>query len=934
MLINNQKKCFITSGYSKRKFKLNRLAYLISGAFMLSANHAISFERSTIQIEPDNLVASDFCGKPADLSEPGFYLWQDCELEAPWNQRMFHGAIVTGETIDGTNNPKSYSGRLSSEWQVFNRNIPNTSSLSAYVQANRVKGISFDISAGDTNTYYFDFSANQTPNFTLQFDAAVTNEMIPDLFVGNKSKLLTVSQSQDILFYQPKAITQSDFEALGIINVTLLDEAPENRDGDYTAALQAAISRGIEEGKMVYLPSGEYKVSETLHAMMPVSPVEYDGDPNTTEWYQDRRKPLSMMGSTIGDGRPVLKLTNGAIGFNNSNNPQPLLWVWAQCRDGKTTDQQCLGGVAGNTAPAEHEQSNINFSQAIRGVDIDITNHTGAIGIRHAGSQGSSVSDMKIKAQGAFAGMDEIPGQGGGVYNVEINGGKYGIRTSQNTRYPQIAGMVLSNQEEAALLVNLQSPLVAAGIEITGNPNSAIKILQGINNRDQSGAVSLIDARVDIGSNSLLINNGITNDKNLFLKNVFVRGGASNLISLSNGTDSRLLSENNGAWKYINEYSYTTTDSQGYVWRKDTAEDHNNLIVSREYLLSDPGDFSPTEALLLNHVWDDRLFPTFEHSDVVIATNAYPDDISKNLIDGEQDATNKLQNMLDDKGKVFLPKGTYNLTGSITLGAHDALLGLGKTYSVLQQNNDWVGGSIGEPLVKTANDADATTILDSVFLNRVNANGGASFVHWQAGSQSIYRDNFFGMNGNAAFTLSSPLSGSAILIDQNGGGRWYGAAGEWNRFQAFTETSDYRGLKINGTVQPSQFYGLNVERVQSDVQSEIKNSKNVTIYYLKGESFVKTFQNGKYKFVKGAGPNNLNINNSKSTKIYAFGGNSRPADSQIKLSNTYSYLVTNMGGTITDSSTYKAVFDATNDFTILGKEAGSIFKLGKPDETD
>ena len=41
-----------------------------------------------------------------------------------------------------------------------------------------------------------------------------------------------------------------------------------------------------------------------------------------------------------------------------------------------------------------------------------------------------------------------------------------------------------------------------------------------------------------------------------------------------------------------------------------------------------------------------------------------------------------------------------------------------------------------------------------------------------------------------------------------------------------------------------------------------------------------------------------------------------------------------MGGTITDSSTYKAVFDATNDFTILGKEAGSIFKLGKPDETD
>ena len=65
--------------------------------------------------------------------------------------------------------------------------------------------------------------------------------------------------------------------------------------------------------------------------------------------------------------------------------------------------------------------------------------HRGAAAIRFWGAPGGSLEDININATGAYAGILDLPGTGGGVYNLSVTGGDYGISITRRG-FATIAG--------------------------------------------------------------------------------------------------------------------------------------------------------------------------------------------------------------------------------------------------------------------------------------------------------------------------------------------------------------------------------------------------------------------------------------------------------------------------------------------------------------
>lgn len=196
---------------------------------------------------------------------------------------------------------------------------------------------------------------------------------------------------------------------LGYLDVTLLGADPTGSVVS-TQQIRDAVVLARDYDLVCFFPSGTYLVDDTIHCMKKSKLV------NGT-WRTDNHV-CQLIGS--GNERPLIKLVPGATKFQDANNPMPVFWFYAMSAWGQQAE--CEGSIDPLCG-----QSNVNFNQIIKGFDIDLGQNSGAIGIRHAGAQGASIEDIKINATGAYAGLYNPPGQAGGTYNVEIDGGKYGF---------------------------------------------------------------------------------------------------------------------------------------------------------------------------------------------------------------------------------------------------------------------------------------------------------------------------------------------------------------------------------------------------------------------------------------------------------------------------------------------------------------------------
>jgi Pectate lyase superfamily protein len=644
--------------------------------------------------------------------------------------------------------------------------------------------------------------------------------------IGFLALLLLAPES----FSQPTWLAADDvFIQRGLVPVTLFGATPDD-DTDDTKAILAALAAARDQGMATYIPSGTYLVSDTLKCRQRVSH-------NGRRWVEQRRKPCVVIGAG-GGKRPLLKLVPNAAGFDDPKHPKALMWFWSQ---------PVRGPHAGSEDPL-HGDPTISFNQVIKGINIDLraAKNSGAVAIRHAGAQGSTIEDVSILAQGAFAGLYDSPGQGGGVYNVHVLGGRYGVYGTADSRYPVLVGCKFSNQETAAIHWSGNVVLVLVDFSIVkGSPGPVISLQSG--GPIYGRGFALVDGVIESSGPTAIDN---TAGKTLTITNVYFKTGGAVVKS---ARKPPVL--NQGGWTWLEEYAYT---GKGYVSMID-GEIHP---AGYELVKASASGPPPAEASFRRHLWGAD-FPSFDDPDIVDVRRfgARPDD--------GVDDTNAIQKALDSNSKVFLPKGVFLVKRPLVLGPSNQLFGIGKTFSVLRENREWDPDG-GNSLVTTVADRKASSSLSFLLLETQSV--ARTPLHWRAGEASIVRDIMAGPV-SSYYGQRTGAPRHAYHISDTGGGRWYAIAAEWGRFYGSTYDPAYSHLLVDGTNGPLAFYGLNVERDALWPQAVIRNSSNIDIYYFKAEAA---------EWPKGTTPPGvLLVERSHGIRLFGMTGNAHPPGSAL-----------------------------------------------------
>jgi hypothetical protein len=216
--------------------------------------------------------------------------------------------------------------------------------------------------------------------------------------------------------------SESKLISYGILDVTKSPYSVDNSGKrDVTAGLQQAIIDARDAQAICYLPAGIYKVSDTIEGIIGV--IEWDDwhySGHADPWVAEAsfHFPCVLVGSS-GIKRSKIILCDNAPGFNDRSKPKPVIYFWAR-------SMQSFGPRNPATP-----QGNISLNQKIMSLDIDLgRGNTGAIGIDHRGAEGSTIEDIQIRANGAFAGFRNAPGSGGAMHGIKVTGGRYGLYLS------------------------------------------------------------------------------------------------------------------------------------------------------------------------------------------------------------------------------------------------------------------------------------------------------------------------------------------------------------------------------------------------------------------------------------------------------------------------------------------------------------------------
>jgi hypothetical protein len=586
---------------------------------------------------------------------------------------------------------------------------------------------------------------------------------------------------------------------LGLLDVT---QAPYRADPsgvtDSTHAIQRAVDDARDCALVCFFPEGTYLVSDTLSCEQQVSkldkPKHVDGG---TEHYWPVHRPIILVGSTKGK-RPVLKLSGSAKGFDDPASPKNMVRIWAQTWFDAPGKEEPVWGK---------EQANISFNHIFRGIDIDIRGHAGAVGIRHSGSQGSTMQDVTVYAEGAYAGLACCPGQGGGTHNVEVHGGRYGIVLEPDSRFPLLNACVFKGQTDAAIRFakgGSQVPALLVGCRIEPAGDTAIDFTT---ERSYAG-ISLVDSVIVLKSGGVVAKT--KRAENLFMENVFVRGasaihsGGSSLPGSPWTRVARFSSHIDQGVSLINGVM-----AEGAVTRWSAAAEPDYAALRRAHYA--PG-------------------PSFEEADV-----ANVRDFGARG-DGQSDDTAAFVRAIAAHDKVFVPNGSYRLSGTLRLGYRTHLFGFSRSFASIGGGR--ANPAHGEPGPSPESDAFTLETVDDAA-----AAPGLSFLTVQGRVQ--WR------SGRGTWTLnraSTSLSGQA-------GGRFYG-------LMAMGRPLVFRNLR-----NPTSLYGLNVERITTDPQSEIKDCSHIRVYYFKVEA--GTIQ----RLNAGDGNTPCRISGSRDVRVYCMYGN-------------------------------------------------------------
>lgn len=650
----------------------------------------------------------------------------------------------------------------------------------------------------------------------------------------------------------PQAAKDDPRYKLGYLVVTYYPRVDPTGAEDSLSGLQAAVDDAYANGLVTLFPTGIYVISNTLRcrAFHLTTGTNTDGSVKLGT-NPCQTNTFILQGSRLGS-RPVLKLAaSPSADFDDTANVRPVLlfrlYQSTAYPNEPTIDPPESSPLA---APSGYKiDSSYLFNWELRDLEVDCGGHAGAVGVVFPAAQGSLIANARVQATGAFAGIYGLPGRNWGAVNLEVEGGRYGIRTGGPTGSScagsSLFGVRLVDQTVTAIDHEDFAPLIMAGFQIRTPSTPALSLKSNYTNYTAFNTMTLLDGSIQVtGAPSAPAAISNSTGKNLYVRNVFV-GGATSLVQSA----SLPALGGTGTWSRIDEYSYTDQRTLSPIYRFPSYSLIDGVTnTTAERVKTATLDSGPPPGALLTRHLPAHGFPQYEGTGslptIVVTDPPY------NAIPGDAlDDTASIQQAIDDAsaaghGRVFIPKfdtsgsspGAFRLTNTLTLRKNTVLFGAAKAYvSELRTHPTW-RPTTPVSLVQTEDDPSATTFLGNLALATDISlyRSPFTFYHWRAGAASG--------TGNLRLETvyefrppENPNQYTGVLFSGNAGGRhFFFPAAELdkvgNTAGPYPYGNLYRSLKITGTSQPLWLYGFNLEGGKHDLRSydvEILDSSNI-----------------------------------------------------------------------------------------------------------
>lgn len=643
----------------------------------------------------------------------------------------------------------------------------------------------------------------------------------------------------------PDGLGNKKLAESGVLDVT---QAPFYADPagkkDSTHEIRRAIEFARDHRLVAFFPAGTYRVSDTIEAVRGLP-----SGPGRKVFGGGRMIPCVLIGDRRGKRTRIL-LSPHSPGFDDPGHTKPVIHMWAPGTENHAVSQP-----------------NVNFNQIFADIDIAIgEGNPGAVAIKHPAAQGSAIFNSTIDVTHGHTGIQGGIGSGGSQAGITIIGGRIGLDLRDSQPAPTVAGVTLIGQTEAAIIANTLQSLSAVGVKIVSSAPGPVVVGTSPPSTPQRGQMCFIDTQIIFEKEAGV---GFSSVRSLYLNNVYAKN-ASKLVANPDGSE---LKGNPGGWMRIEEYAHgaqTPLFQKQYQFEAPVYVD--GIRRGLERVEGVENGAVPPHNLQSRHLWDAD-YPTWQSTGAVNVRTAYG---AKG--DGQADDTLALQKAIDANEIVFLPKGFYRVSRTLRLRPKTKLVGVGQHLSVIlarEAEGDFTDSEHPRPLVETADQRDAATVIDSCGLLAPKEVTGAYPLNWRAGRRSILRSVEF-METTLQPGGKPPVRNTPfVVVSGHGGGRWYNFFAEFSTAQG----PGYRHLLVHGTSEPLTFYQCNAEHARSDANMEVRNAKHVTIYGFKGE--------GNFRL--------LWIRDSDDVRVYGYGGNAAAYErtSLFRVERTRNFVIAN-----------------------------------------
>ncbi len=454
---------------------------------------------------------------------------------------------------------------------------------------------------------------------------------------------------------------------------------------DDTAALQEAINRASnnEQGGVVFLPSGRYRLTRTLLI------------------------PLAVRVYGVGPTRPVFVLAPRTPGFQQGVANMVIFTGGDQNRVGKVpVPLTSAVPFEPETKPVRDANSS-TFYSALSNVDFEIGDgNPAAAAVRMHTAQHSNLSHIDFHIGSGLAGIYHV---GNVAYDLRFYGGRYGILAEKTSPAWQftLLDSAFDGQRDAAIREH-EAGLTMVNVDIRNTP-VGIEIDRGYGDWLWGK-----DVRFENVSKAALI---VSNENNVYTQVGFEKASARNVPVFARFRDSGKTLAGNGRNYQVTEFNYGLTLKQ----------------------LGEPGEFATnykTVALPSNKPASYRALRQLPD------TKAWANVRSFGAVgDGTTDDTAALQKAIDTHRTVYLPLGFYVVNDTIRMKPDTVIVGLhpGLTQLLLPNGSPAFQGIAGpKALLESARGGDA--IVSGIGLATGEVNQRAVALLWRAGEKSLVDD--------------------------------------------------------------------------------------------------------------------------------------------------------------------------------------------------